>query len=41
MNVKEDWMMQQCQEVEELDRQQKVKEMHNRVKQLTILRSRK
>ena len=30
-NEKEDWMMQQCQEVEELDRQHKVKEMHSRV----------
>ena len=40
-NAKEDWMMQQCQEVEKLDRQHKVKEMHNRVKQLTTLNSKK
>ena len=38
-NAKEDWMIQQCQEVEELDRGHKVKEMHNRVKELTTLKS--
>ena len=40
-NAKEDWMIQQCQEVEELDRGHKVKEMHNRVKHLTTLKSSK
>ena len=34
-------MMQQCQAVDELDRQHKVKEMHHRVKELTTLKSRK
>ena len=40
-DAKEDWMTQQCQEDEELDRQNKVKEMHNRVKELTTLKSKK
>ena len=40
-NAKEDWMMQQCQEVEERDRQYKVKEVPSRVEQLTALKSKK
>ena len=40
-NAKEDWMIQQCQEVEELARGNKVKEMHHRIKQLTTLKPRK
>ena len=34
-------MMRQCQEVEVLDRQHKVKETHNKVNQLTTLKSKK
>ena len=40
-NAKEDWMIPQCQEVEELDWGNKVKMNHNRAKQLTTLKSRK
>ena len=34
-------MIQQCQEVEELERHHKVKEMHNRAKRLSTLKSKK
>ena len=38
-NVKEEWVKQQCQEVEDLDRQHQSKEMHDKVRELTSAKS--